>query len=110
MMRDAVGPLGFVNRCVVSTTVTPSRSRTCSRYCHRSLRAPGIEAGGRLVEQQQPRAMQHALGQLDAPPQAAGERFDEVAPAIGEAEPREHFVGPRPQLAAAAGRRAGRGG
>ena len=38
--------------------------------------------------------MQHALGQLDAAPQAAGERFDAIAAAIGQPQPREHFVLP----------------
>ncbi len=35
----------------------------------------GIEAGRGLVEQQQPGAVEHALGQLDAAAQAAREGF-----------------------------------
>ena len=89
------------SKCVVTTTVTPSLSRTCSRYCHRSLRAPGSRPVEGSSKQQQPRAVQHAGGKLDSAAQAAGERFDQVASAIGEAEAGEHFIGARAQLAAA---------
>ena len=70
----------------MSTTVTPSlAARTCSRYSHRSLRARGSSPvlGS---SSSSTAAGAAALGQLDAPPQAAGERFDAVAGAVGQAE------------------------
>jgi hypothetical protein len=47
------------------------------------------------------RAMQHAGGQFDSPPQTARKLLDQLATPISKAEPSEHFIGPSPQLAAA---------
>ena len=79
------------SRCVVSTTVTPSSRANSLQIVPQVAASAGIEPGARLVEQQQPRPMQHALGQLDAAPQAAGERFDPSSRPIGQAEPRRAF-------------------
>ena len=43
-----------------------------------------VEAGGRLVEQEQLRAVQQRAGDLDAPQLAAGEMARLVARAVGE--------------------------
>ena len=98
---DAVGPLGFVQQMRREHDRDAVALADLLQVLPQVAAGAGVEAGGRLVEQQQPRAMQHALGQLDAAPQAAGERFDQVAAAIGEAQAGEHFVGPRAELAAA---------
>ena len=50
----------------------------------------GVEAGGGLVEQKDRGGMDQPLGQLDAALHSAGERLDEVAGAVGEADTGEH--------------------
>ena len=85
----------------MSTTVTPSLVADLLQVLPQVAARAGIEAGRRLVEQQQPRAVQHACGQFDAAPQAAGKLFDQVARRSARPSRVEHFVGPRAQLAAA---------
>src|SRR5437879_9403920 len=52
----------------------------------------GVEAGAGLVEQEDARAMEQALGELDAPAHAAAEGGDVLARALREADAGEHFV------------------
>ena len=58
---------------------------------------PGIEPGGRLVEQEQLGAMEQALGDLDPPLQAAGKCLDQLAGAIAQIEFKQEMIDPRPQ-------------
>ena len=55
----------------------------------------GIDAGGRLVEQQQLGRMQHAGGQRQALFPAAGQIAGQLVLAIGEPEPLERARRPR---------------
>ncbi len=60
-----------------------------------------IKPRARLVQQEQLRPMQQALGNLDTPAQPARERLDEVARAISQPETPEHFVDAPMQCCAA---------
>ena len=73
--RDAVGPLGFVQQMRREDDRHAVALADLLQVLPQVAARARIEAGRRLVEQQQPRAMQHAGGQFDAPPQAAGKLF-----------------------------------
>ena len=100
--RDSVGPLRLLRADASSArTVTPSASRTCSRYCHKSLRAPGSSpVDGSSSNNSRGRCSMPVANSTRRrkPPESC---LDQLAPAIGKAQPGEHFVGPSPQLAAA---------
>ena len=76
---DAIGLVGFFQQ------VRRQHDRHAFAAAQLAQVIPQIAAGRRvqaragLVEQQQPRAVQHSFGQFDATPQAAGKRFDPVA-------------------------------
>ena len=53
-----------------------------------------IETGGRFVEQQQPRSMQHAGRQFDASAQTARKLLDQLAPPLVEGRQRAGLVHP----------------
>ena len=89
-MRSALSASS--SRCVVSTTVTPLLVAQRAQIVPQVAAGAGIEPRAGLVEQQQARTVQHALGQLDAAPQSAGERLDPIAGPIGQPEPGEHFA------------------
>src|SRR5262245_58988608 len=50
-----------------------------------------VQARAGLVEQEQSRTVQKALGQFDALPQSAGQCFDALAPAIGQLKSLQKF-------------------
>jgi hypothetical protein len=88
-------------RCVVTRTETRSSSRSICRYCQRSRRAPGIEAGSGLIQQQHSGMMQQPFGQLNAALHASGKRFHEFLGAIRQTDPRQDFLDPLLQRGAA---------
>ena len=79
--RDAVGPLGLFQQVRREHDGHAVLVADLFEILPQVAPRAGVEAGRRLVQQQQPRPVQHALGQFDAAPQAAGERFDQVAAA-----------------------------
>ena len=89
---DAVGLVGFFQQ------VGRQHDRHALLVAQRVQVVPQIaagarvETGARLVEQQQSRMVEQPLGQLDAPPQPAGERLDPLAGAIGQPKPGEHLA------------------
>jgi hypothetical protein len=63
--------------------------------------AGGVEAGGRLVQEQHWRAMHQGGGEVEAPPHAAGVGLRRAVGGVGEPEPVEQFGGPPRHLAPA---------
>ncbi len=63
--------------------------------------APRIEAGGRLVEEEELRRHHQARGDVEPAPHAAGEFLDLLARRLGEPEGAEQFLRSRFRLAAA---------
>ena len=53
-----------------------------------------VEADRRLVEEQHPRRVHQAAGDLEAPPHPAGERLHPVGPALPEPDHLEHLAHP----------------
>ena len=53
---------------------------------------PGVEAGGGLIEQQDAGIMEQAFSQFDATLHSAGERFDSLFGAVGEAYASKNFA------------------
>src|SRR5207302_1224468 len=64
------------------------------------LAAGGVEAGGRLVEEQHRRPGDDAGGEVEPAPHAAGVHLDGSAGGVGEAEVVEQLGGPGPGLPA----------
>ncbi len=60
----------------------------------------GVEAGRRLVEEEEAGRVQHRLGDLDPPGEAAREGLDQVAGSVGELEAGEELVRPGGQAGA----------
>src|SRR5215217_9359706 len=52
----------------------------------------GVQADGRLVQEQHPRRVQQAPGDLQPPPHAAGEGLDQVAAAFPEVDHGQHLL------------------
>ena len=67
-----------------------------------------VEAGGGLVEEEDPRLVHEAAGDLHAPAHAAGEVLHRSRPPLGELHGREQLVDQPDALAPAARRRASR--
>ena len=60
--------------------------------------AARVEAGGRLVEEQQLRAADERAGEVEPPPHAAGVRLGDPVGGVLQAEALEHVVRPPPRL------------
>ncbi len=58
--------------------------------------APGVEAGGRLVEEQDRRAVHQRGGEVEAPPHPTGVRLDGPVGGVDEVEALEELAGPLP--------------
>jgi hypothetical protein len=74
--------------CVVSSTTPPARAVLGEIVDH--VDAVLVEAGIRLVEQQQPRRPQQQPGQAQAAPHAGGEAAHPLPPHVGQADVLEH--------------------
>ena len=92
--RDAVAELGLVH------VVRGHEDRRPFALLQRSDVAPdraaglGVEADGRLVEEQHARRVHEAAGDLQAPLHAAGERQHRLVAPVGQVDHLEHLVHP----------------
>ena len=73
-----------------------------------ALPAGGVEAGGRLVEEEHRRPRDEAGGQVEAPAHAAGVALDDAVGGVGQLEPLEQLGRPTPWLAPGSAGSAGR--
>ena len=80
--------------CVVSSSVVPSRDELAQQLPE-LVAALRVEAGGRLVEEQDRRGGDEARREIEPAPHAAGVRLDEPVGGVGEPEALEQLVGAR---------------
>ena len=97
--RDAIGAIGFVEQVRRQDDRRPLAFANLAEILPQIAAGAGVEAGAWFVEQQQSRAVEHALGKFDAAPHAARERFDQIVRPIGEADGGEELVAARRQFA-----------
>ena len=77
---------------VVSSTVVPAVTRS-SMKLHTSLRVRGIQAGRRLVQEQDPRTADQARPDVEPAAHPARVGLDEIVGGVGQREALQHVLG-----------------
>src|SRR5579862_3839854 len=62
--------------------------------------SPGIDPGAGFIQEQEPGAIEHTFGQLDAASHSAAEAMDQFFGSIGQADASEHLIDPLIQIRA----------
>ena len=83
--------------CVVSSTVVPCPA-SCLTVCHTSMRACGVEPGGRFVEEDDRRVADQAHRDVEPASHAARVRRRLAVARVGEREAGEQVVGDRARV------------